>query len=90
MGCGEVLEETYGFQGVRRGISVVTNRLYKIDCQLIANEDGGGVAGSLKNITETNVGSGIFYRDTNKILQTPTPQTINNDRSLCKCKKSLE
>ena len=27
VGCGEVLEGTYGFQGVRRGISVVTNRV---------------------------------------------------------------
>ena len=50
----------------------------------------GWVGGSLKNITETYVGSGIFYRDTNKILQTPTPHTINNDRSLCKCKKNME
>ena len=48
----------------------------------------GRVGGSLKNITETYVGSSIFYRD--KILQTPTPQTINNDRSLCKCKKNKE
>ena len=66
---------------IRRRQRNIKRRLSKIDRKLAAHEGGGEGRGmGHKNIAESQGGSDKFFRDTNKILQ--TPPGINNDRFL--------
>lgn len=62
------------FMGSGGGVSLCQTEYYGriIENSLPINCRGGGGGG----------GSGKVYRDTNKIPRHPSPQTINDDRSL--------
>ena len=69
-----ILGESHGFKGgrwgINRGRQSIKGRLEKIGCQLIAAEGGG-----FKRMSKSLMGgSGKFYRDTTKMLQSPSPR----------------